>query len=403
MAKRNTSIHINGKQYDALSGALLGAQQSAESVKKVTAPIKAQVKSTRSIDGVVGGAPKHEPLAPVKQATKTTATTHPTPKPKAVSKHRSAAPHAQVTRAKQSSTLMRHAVKKPKASVKRLAKAQTATHHSVHVIKTSHVGIIPKTSVHGVNPARAARAAEHQLSPRISHFAQEMNVVANAVKDDIQRTVSAIDKAVVIPQTYTPSGAYRPDIRRVRVKAAQAEATSDVFEQALLRATSHEEETPVLTKGRMRSLRRRMVSFSAGAVAVLAIVGFFGYQQQDALQFRVAARSAGFSATMPGYQPQGFAISSVKKTGGTLYVQYASANNNYLLSQKPSQLTSQELLQRLANSRSLNTFSTVPANGRVVYIYGNNQAAWVHNGLLYQVIGNGALSTQDFTQIASSM
>lgn len=384
VAKRNTSIRINGKHYDALSGALINFEATAAQ----------PMAAVKSIDGVIGG--KSRPIS-------AKAATHPV---KSVSKQiskpvtkttRTAAKHAKVTRTKPSTTLMRHAVKKPQTSLKSRTKVSQAIKH------TSKTAIIPKTSLHGINHVRAARAAEHQISPRVSHFAKEVSLVTAAIKADVHETVKAIDNAIVIPQTYAPNGAYRPDIRRVRVKATTQTATSDIFEQALLRATSHEQPEPKISISRLRSLRRRMISFSAGAVVVLALVGFMGFQKQDAIQFRVAASSASFSATMPGYQPQGYSLQNVKNSNGTLFAQYAKADKNYVVSQKASQLGDQSLSQLIADEQGPGSFTTIAGNDTTIYLYGRNQAAWAHNGVLYQVLGNGVLSSGDFAQIASSM
>lgn len=388
MAKRNTSIQINGKRYDALSGALLNFEDTAS-------PTPARAKS---IDGVVGS--KSRPAVASAAIKPVKAISRPVADPKSPVITRTVVQHAKPSRTKPSTTLMRHAVKKPQTSLKSRTKV-------VHPVKhASHAVVIPKTSLHGINHVRAARAAQYQMSPRVTKFAHEVSVAIATVKADVQETVTAIDNAIVIPQTYTPSGGtYRPDIRRVRVKTTQQMATSDIFEQALLRATSHEQEPvePKLSKSRIRSLRRRMVSFSAGAVAVLSLVGFFGFQQQDTIQFRMAATGVGYSATMPKYQPTGYSLANIKTVNDTLFAKYANADNSYIISQRPTTWESQTLMNRLVEERGANSFVTSQADGRTIYMYGRNQAAWVHNGILYQVLGNSALNSTDFTRLATSM
>jgi hypothetical protein len=400
MAKRNTIIQINGKRYDALSGTLLSFEETT-------------VPAVKSIDGFVAGSRSNQAIKPVAKKPVATAAKA---KPTAINNHHAkvatlaANPaakhkvpvqrktnHAKVVRTNASTTLMRHAVKKPQASLKSRTKVAHPVKHASRTV------IIPKTSIRGVNHVRAARAAEHQLHPRVSHFAQEVSMAVATVKADVQETIKAIDNAIVIPQTYTPSGTYRPDIRRVKVKATPTKSTTDIFEQALLRATSHEESQPALPKGRLRSLRRRMVSFSAGAVAVLAIVGFFGFQKQDTIQFQVASSQVSFQTTMPGYQPQGFSVNNIRGTNNTLFVEYANADKSYTISQKPSNWDHRTLIDRIADNQGRTSYVVTKANDRTIYLYGRNQAAWIHNGVLYQVLGNGVLSSSDFSRIASSM
>ena len=46
---------------------------------------------------------------------------------------------------------------------------------------------------------------------------------------------------------------------------------------------------------------------------------------------------------------------------------------------------------------------TIDTAGRTVYIYGNDNASWVDNGIWYQVTSNGDLSNTDVLNIASSL
>lgn len=390
MAKRNTSIQINGKHYDALTGALLSS--------KVVSATKSVKTASKSIDGVVAGTvqtAKRVAPAPQPIVVKPTAPAKP-----AVA--RAAAAHVKAHHVKPSATLMRHAVKKPThASLKRHTKVQTPTHHAKQLAAVRHLAVQPKLSLYTVNQQRADRAKQVAKSPRVGRFAHELAVT---LEHDVQTAAVAINKAIIIPQTAMPSGAFQP----VLGSAPRQSKPSDIFEQALLRATSHEEPAPNITtkKGRraMRLLRRRMVSFSAGAVAVLAIIGVFGFQNES-VQFKMATKEAGFSATMPGYQPAGFEVDDVSVNSGYVNVRYhnPSLNRSFAVTEKPSNLNSESLLSQITSSRSSSTYSTVKHAGRTIYVYGKNQAAWVHNGILYQVLGNGALGTKEFVAIAASM
>lgn len=391
MTKRNTSIHLNGKRYDALSGALLNFEEAP-------APTNL-VRQTQSIDGVIGGrGVKPQPTAVKKHvAVKSTAPIK-VSKIATAKKTRATARHATVRRAQSSGTLMRHAVKKPATSFKQQANAKGAlTHHGA-----GSITVVPKVSMGAVNHHRAQRAAAHSVNPRISKFGHELGVIVETAYADIQRAAHAIDDAIIVPQIVTPA-AYRPDISRIRVTQSAAVTTSDIFEQALLRATSHEQLVPQQPMGKLRSLRRRMVSFTAGAVAVLAIVGLFGYQKQDTIQFKVATSQSAFAAKMPGYQPRGFSLDDVQVAGGTVNARYANDRGSYMISERQTSWGTDELVEKIALNQPLGNYSSINAGGRTVYTFGRNQAAWVYNGRLYQVAGNGLLSTQDFTQIASSM
>jgi hypothetical protein len=388
VSKRNTSIIIKGKHYDALTGDLLVA------IKNPPKPVVA-----KSIDGVRGGASKQPVVVALA-----------VPKAPSVSLHaRQPAAHGKPHHTKPSATLMRHAVTKPSvSSVKRRSKVQAAASSASHPAVIVHHPLVTKTAIHAVNHPRLARAQQVSTSDKIAHFAHE---IAQATPIFIEETTAAIDKAIVIPQTSMPNRVYRPDVAPGRSRQA---TTSDVFEQALLRATSHEQPAPAetarskrLRRKAARSLRQRMVRFSVGAVAVLALVGFFGFQNADTLQFKTAANKSGFAVTMPGYQPAGFKVAAIHSYSGYLDVDYASntsyGNRNFKLTERPSTWDNKTLLNNLITGGNTTLYATLEKSGRTVYVYGRNQAAWVNNGVLYQLHGNGSLGTNEFGEIAASM
>lgn len=390
VAKRNTSIRINGRHYDALTGVLL-SETSAPRVHH----------ASKSIDGVVRSTAR--PAPPV-----------PTPEPivmkplatKATSRPRKAAAHTKAHRATPSATLVRRAVAKPQpSSLKRHGKVQgstLATATPAHLAK-----VTPKLSFYSINEQRLARAAQTAMSPKVSRFAHEMTIVAPQA---VEQAFTAINKAIVIPQTApTPHITYRPDITPANRNQT---ATSDIFERALQRATSHEQPAPTVIrsskKGRVtRALRRRMVSYGAGAVAVLAIAGFLGVQNADNIQFKLATHQAGFAATMPSYQPYGFTMDAVRTYDGYVGLKYVAdsiqGSRSYAITEKPSGWNSSSLLTNiLANDESA-SYRVVEKAGRTVYVYGNNQAAWVNNGILYQLVSTSTLGNHEIGQIAASM
>ena len=136
-----------------------------------------------------------------------------------------------------------------------------------------------------------------------------------------------------------------------------------------------------------------MVSLSAGAVAVLALIGVFGFHS-DTVQFKLAANRSGFAATMPSYQPEGYSVADVQVVSGYLNVRYTnpSINRTYAVTEKPSYWDSETLLSKITAGTDSKTYATVQKAGRTVYVYGRNQAAWVNNGVLYQFWATAALA-----------
>jgi hypothetical protein len=346
VAKRNTSIRINGKHYDALTGVLL-SDTPLEPVHH---------RPAKSIDGVVSNTVHHRPviIKPVQAETRLTTPVKSPTKPTGKKIHVAAA-HTKAHVAKPSATLMRTAVAKPQpASLKRRAKVQGSTLATAKKMPVAKV--TPKASVYRVNAERLARATQIDISPKISRFAYG---VATAAPAAAQEALTALNQAIAIPQAAAPQRVvYRPDV-------------------------------------------------SAGAVAVLAIAGFFGMQNLDTIQFKVASRQAGFSATMPSYRPVGFTVDSVRAYNGYVGLKYVAdaidGASSYAITEKPSNWNSATLLTNIQANSNTASYRVVEKAGRTVYLYGNNQAAWVNNGILYQLVSTSELGNHEVGQIAASM
>lgn len=408
MAKRNTSIAINGKYYNALTGELLASPVAPEAVKLVT----------KSIDGVVAPAghttkaaqSRHTPHA--KAAPKRTAPTTHTAKPtKHIDGvHRGSAAHVKPRKAHASKTLMRHAVAKPKQTARR-PKVHAPLHAPSHAAVRIHAAVVPKTSIYGLNQARALRASAVTTHPRIAKFAHQLQYdLTVALPQTIEHAASVLNQAVVIPApTVAMAGANFADI----TPAPRSTAPNDVFERALQRATSHEQPVPVVVapeKRRLagRLLRRRMVSFGAGAMAVVALAGFVSISSAESVKFRVATRDAGFEASMPSFTPVGYKVTSIKSVAGYVGVRYEQTNADgqkqaFVVAQKPTPWSDDDLVANIADSSKDASYRTVATEKNTVYAYGSNQAAWINNGILYQIIGNSNLASTDIARIASSL
>lgn len=300
---------------------------------------------------------------------------------------------------------MRHTVKKPQPSIKRRTKTHTSTLTTVHHRHPSNKVISRKVSVYSINHQRHQRALQVAASPRVAHFTHELAAHTPSI---IQEAVSVIDKAIILPPTSSIPSRYRPDVTPARPQAK----TNDIFEKALLQATSHQQTAPKLRRSQRgkklaKSLRYRMVSYSAGAVAMLAIAGVFSYTTVDSVQFRVATSRAGFSATMPSYIPEGYSLAGINAHNGHVGIRYAantiSGEHKFAITENPSNWDNDTLLNKIIARNNNIAYQVVERDDRTIYLYGQNRAAWLDNGVLYQVAASNSLSTHEFTRIASSL
>ena len=142
----------------------------------------------------------------------------------------------------------------------------------------------------------------------------------------------------------------------------------------------------------------------AGLAAVLVIAGFIGYLNAPNIEVRLASLQAGFHASLPSYQPVGYAMSrSVSSHNSQVTVSFHSDNGtSFKLTQQASNWDSSTLYDNLIAATNAQ-HQTIQSNGRTIYLFGNSRAAWVNSGVLYQIGGNAELSNDQISQLAASM
>lgn len=380
-------IELNGKRYDAFTGAYLG---------KGSKPAVAGTAQGRVIDGFVRPShPAHAHPAPKKpQPHAVQAAAH---QPPAASKnhtpstpeardHRlttrlAPASHAKPHQPEHAKTLMRRVVHKPDVSLKPAIKLQTPA----EVMAKPHSALMRKHSAMTIDRSRMERAVRTDKHYAIRHF---LPLDRPAPSHHISAQVPVI--------TVRPEPAKQPIARA----ASHPPKHADVFEAALARANSHQQPAH---KPRSRRTHRRLINTFAVVAAFLVIGGFVGYLNLPNLELRVASVQAGFRASMPAYTPTGYALEQgAKRTGGTVSLSFRSGDSRYTVTQQASDWNSQTLLD---NTLALTSpHQTVQKNGQTIYIYGNGaNASWVNGGVRYDITGNAQLSTQDITAIASSL
>lgn len=433
-------IELNGKRYDALTGAYLGSDKG-ESYKPAVAStaVKTPKKpSGKHIDGFIrpGGAkpltttvtkpkaadltaskpvystPKkpvmagdvHKKIAaspavprpkkPVAAITASQATPVAAKKPlKKISVTNTKANTAKAHSPQHATTLMRHVVKKPLTSIKPSIK----TVAPVGIAPVDPSSILFKPSVTRVDEARLKRAKAIAKYSGIRHFMP--------TKSDYTPSAAA----EVAPRHFNSD--FHTDVPIIAVRPVPAYAHgkitahkpkpqhTDIFEAAIARADSHRQPKHPAK----RSAHRRLINTMAGIAAFLVIGGFITYLNIPNIKLRVASIQAGFKAEMPEYQPTGYALQGgVQRSGNTVSLHFSSGENNFTITQQPSIWNSQTLEENTLALAS-GKHKTVEASGRTVFIYNGSNAVWVNGGVRYDLTTNTPLSTDDITHLASSL
>ncbi len=372
-------IELNGKRYDAITGAYLGKSHV------VPEHIRTNFAKGKVIDGFMR--PAHPSMARPKPAAKPVMDVVPAvempakveakaraAQPQTHHKSHTEAAHVKAHKPERSKTLMRRATTKPHFEMKK------AIHHTqapAEIMAKPASAIAVKRSAYGVDHDRQTRALATLRHQNIRHFHPSGKPPAlHTVSQDVP----------TIPVRAAPVHTPRPQ--------------PDIFERAIANANSHQQ--PAHKVRRHRSHHR--LKNSLAIVATFLVIGsFVTYLNLPQLQLRFASMQAGFGASMPSYLPTGYALEDgVQRSGGTISLSFRSGDSNFRITQQSSDWNSQTLLD---NTLALNgQHETVEKNGQTIFVYDNStRAAWVNGGVRYDISGNAQLSSDEIVSIAASL
>ena len=281
-----------------------------------------------------------------------------------------------------SRTLMRHAVTKPAKSAK-LIESLSLPLKSALISSPIMVG--------RVDPKLAKRAQTFRPSQAISRFGASLRSASPP------SYISAI----------APTTNVNDIAKRAMTMAQPAGAT--LLERAVESASSHEQ--PKLSKKELKALHGRpKVRGRGSAIALVSLMGIlvlaYGiYANMPNVMVKVASVRAGFSAVMPGFRPSGYTLASVNYQPSTVSFNFVSNidSRKFTLTEHSSNWDSATLLASAIVPAEGSNYQELTLNGQSVYLYGNDQGAWVSNGILYQVSGNNSLSTNQILKLATTL
>jgi hypothetical protein len=419
---KSNVIELNGRSYDALTGAMLGSAKRPEHRVRVAAiaakqpprAIKAPSQGVASMDGFVRAV--HSTTGAAHHATTKKAASH-------ISAH-----HPQPTK-----TLMRRAVKTPAIT----SGAKQPGIQAVTPLKPglpSKLSAKPMVSSGFIDPVRSHRAALINRSRLVNHFTASR--VAPQLVSKFATTPAATAAAPRQQPAYNHNPAMASGMANTRsVNRTTNPATSlgqktpaaltakapavaphqtnayedqDIFEQALAHATSHQERPP--KESTLRSAKRggkkhrRVLGFAGAAVAFLLMCSFVAYQNKANIQLQVASAKAGFSASVPLYKPAGYNMGKLAYSPGNVAMVFhdSASNAGFNVSQKKSNWDSQTLLENFV-ATSNQPYQGYESGGRTIYVYGRGKATWVNGGVWYQIDGANNLSSAQIVKVAASM
>lgn len=387
VAKTNNFIELNGKRYDAVTGAFLGVGlQPTSDAKPLASYMKASPNHGKVMDGIMPSKAAHAAVAhALKPAVPKPVVTH-LVKPIAHHKPQSA------------KTLRRDIVKLPIIKPQKPLKLQQPTDIMQH--KPGVLTVVPKLSSDVVDPARATRAQHVPQSPQIERFRKQQTPrpthhAALAPSRPINRSMEPVS------HVRTPMR-----VEGRQVLPANKPAETDIFEQAIAYAKSHEQPSPKAIghqKAKRSHRRQKKIAGVFASVAMLAALsGFIFWQNRADIELQLASARSGVPASMPAYRPSGYAIKGMTYSPGTVTIGFLGNSGSFSVVQKSSNWDSETLLQNYV-ATSGQAYNAYSAAGRTVYVYGNDNATWVNGGIWYQINDQGQLSKDQLINLATSM
>jgi hypothetical protein len=232
-------------------------------------------------------------------------------------------------------------------------------------------------------------------SPLISKFGPNITI-----HPELNKKAKPAEEPIVPAQIH-------PTVAKIMQKTTAAPQLSGTAlkEQLIKERLAEVSDKP--KKARKRSLfsrRPRLAAILTTSLALLVLGGYLTYMNLPMISMKVAASRAGVSATLPSYRPDGYGLNGpITYAPGEVTITYKSNtnDNNFKITQKPSNWDSQGLLDNFV-TRQTENYLTFQESGVTVYTFGNH-AAWVNGGIVYTLDGNASLSSDQVLRLAKSM
>jgi hypothetical protein len=363
MAQSTHVMELNGRHYDALTGALLMSGPKPMSDISPARPM---------------------PPAPTDRRFQTQSKPYTGAVMDIV---RAPASHAKPHKVQHSQTLVRTAVQQPGQSLKRHTRATT---HTGSLAKAVPFDVVSKHSVSLIDEQRLRRSRTIAKSGLVQRFASS-DTAPRSTAYQARTTPAPIARAVATPSA--PA-----HIQPVNHNPM------DAFERALTTASTPKPYVPVKKKATRARRFHQITSVAVSTFAALLILGFVAYQNAAVIQLRLASSKAGINATLPAWQPSGFRVGTFAYGPGTVTVKYSSpaSGSHFSIVQTASKWDSATLLSEYVYPNN-STYDVITSNGTTIYTYDSSSATWVRGGIWYKLTSDDGLSTSQIVNIATSM
>lgn len=138
--------------------------------------------------------------------------------------------------------------------------------------------------------------------------------------------------------------------------------------------------------------------------AITIMSGYIWLENYPKFALQTASNRAGLTASLPGFVPSSYNLVNTETTPGlvTLSFNSPSATETLKIAQAKTDWDSSSLLDNFV-IKNTDDYTTIQGQGLTIYLWGNNQAAWVNHGIRYSIEGAARLSREQILKIAYSL
>jgi len=144
------------------------------------------------------------------------------------------------------------------------------------------------------------------------------------------------------------------------------------------------------------------IAATTAAVAIMG--GYIWFHNYPKLALQNANAQAGITASLPGYVPSSYTLKNTDTAPGLVTLNFASPSSSEALkiAQQRTSWDSSSLLDNYI-AKTTDDYAAVQGQGLTIYLFNNNQAAWVNHGIWYSIEGASRLSREQILKIAYSL
>lgn len=275
-------------------------------------------------------------------------------------------------------------------------------HLDTHVSSTVFSAPPPHIHPSSANQERLERASSVLQSSKISRFGKpdELHVQKKQQILDVVEAPKQISSST--HQSHT-----KPTDNHTHTVASPSSAHTHITQPRTptIHATTRHNKTPLHHRIRHKLIGRTYATgIVTAGLAALLFGSFFAYQHVPQVALQVAERQAGIE----GKLPQTLSGYSMKKpiqySNGQITISFASNSDNrsYTVAERTSNWNSEALRINFVATKSVD-YESMLDRGRTIFFYGGNNATWVDGGIWYEVEGNESMSKSQLLQIIASL